>query len=48
MCKKISESLTNFLIMYVEDIQHIGKIVPILHSINDMVITKSFMEKTSM
>ena len=45
VCKKISGSSTNFLVMYVGDIQHIGKVVPILHSINDTLITKIFMEK---
>ena len=46
MCiyKKISRSPTNFLLMYVSDIQHVGIVVPILHSINDMLITKIFME----
>ena len=43
--KKIGWSPTNFLIMYVSDVQHIEKVVPILHSINDMLITKVFMEK---
>ena len=46
MCKKISGSPTNFLVMYVGDIQHIEKIVPILHLINDMLIIKVFMDKT--
>ena len=32
--------------MYVGDIQHIGKVVPILHSINGLLITELFMEKT--
>ena len=45
MCKKISGSPTNFLVMYVEDIQHIGKVVPILHLVNNLLITKIFMEK---
>ena len=43
--KKISWSPTNFLVMYVSDIQHIGKVVSILHSVNDMLITKVFIEK---
>ena len=45
VCKKISESFTNFLVMYVGDIQHIEKVVLILHSINDMLIIKIFIEK---
>ena len=44
VCKKTSESFTNFLVMYVGDIQHIGKEVPILHSINGLLITEVFME----
>ena len=46
MCKKTSESFTNFLIMYVGDLQHIGKVIPILHSVNDMLIINIFMKKT--
>ena len=46
VCKKTSESLTNFLVMYVGDMQHIGKVVLIMHSINDLLITKVFMKKT--
>ena len=46
MCvsKKIGGSLTNFLVLYMSDIQHIGKVVPILHSVNDMLIAKVFMK----
>ena len=44
VCKKISGSLTNFLIMYVGDIQHIGTVVPILHSVNGLLIIEVFME----
>ena len=43
---KISESPTNFLIIYVGDIQHIGKGVPIFHSINGLLITNVYMKKT--
>ena len=48
MCvwKKVSGSPTNFLILYVGDIQHIGKVVPILHSVKNMLITNIFMKKT--
>ena len=44
--EKISESPTNFLVMYVEDIRNIEKVVSILLSINDILITEVFMEKT--
>ena len=37
---------TNFLVMYVGNIQHIGKVVLILYLVNDLLITKVFMEKT--
>ena len=46
VCKKTSGSPTNFLVMYMGDILHIGKVVPILHLINDMLIAKVFMDKT--
>ena len=46
VCKKIVRVLLNFLVMYMGDIQDIGKVVPILHSINDVLITKIFIEKT--
>ena len=46
VCKKISESPTNFLVMYVCNIQHIEKVVSILYLVNDMLITNIFMKKT--
>ena len=45
VCKKISVSFTNFLIIYVGDIQHIRKVVPILYSINKLLIIEVFIEK---
>ena len=45
VCRKISGSLTNFLIMYVDDIQHIEKLVLILQSINDMLITEVVLKR---
>ena len=46
VCKKISESFTHFLVIYVGDIQYIGMMSLILHSINGLLITKIFMELT--
>ena len=46
VCKKISGSPTNFLVIYVDDIQHIGKLVLMLHSVNDIyAYHKNFHEK---
>ena len=45
VCKKTSGSHTNFLVIYVNDIQYIEKVVPILHSVNDILIIKSFSWK---
>ena len=45
VCKKTNGSTTNFLVMYVSDIQYFENVVQILLSINDMLITKVFMKK---
>ena len=48
MCvyKKTSGGPTNFLVMYMGDIKYIRKIVLKLHSVNDVLITNIFIEKT--
>ena len=46
VCKKRNESLTNFLILYVDDIQYIGKVVPMLQLVKEMLITEVFFKKT--
>ena len=48
MCRKTSENPINFLVLYVDDMQHIGKLFSMLQSVKDMLITKVFFGKTWM